>query len=1069
MCVETLIFPWLFAASGPLRGTARAWGLLVALVSCSCCPAADVSMREQVEADWLRQAQRWAASEQNIAKTVGDAAGAVDGVKNGKYAFHTGLEPNPWWQVDLGRRRAIVRILVFNRLDYGPGLHNADDLRILTSDDGQNWTVRHENQGKHFGGISGAPPLEVEFPEPVTARFVRLGIPSSDPVFLHLDEVEIHGNHDPSENIALNCLADQSSVSQWSTNKITPDVDDALSEFTAHVVRHGLLLADDLARRGVDTAAFRRQLVEARNQLDQVSGARDGARTRKLYLSTRWIIRRLVFRNPLLQFDKLLCVKRFTQETYPDICLNHMPWVSRPGGDICVLSSRGPDSPPRVETLLNERLGPGHVHGVDLDWDAEHIVFGYAQSESQEPIEGWLDRRTNYQLRRDVEPIHLFQMDINGDNLCQLTAGQWSDLDPTFLPSGEIAFVSERCGFSLQCNEFDKDETSCNLYVMRGDGSNIRRLSASKDGDYLPHSLADGSIGYCRWEYQERGWAHIQSIWTVRPDGTGADALFKQHLNEPWALEDVRSVPTRGSRKLVAIAAGHHTLAAGPVVMVTPSVGMNTDRAIRIVTPDILPPEGGMSGRPVLEGGVRDGEGFYMTPWPLSEKYVLAAYSYGDKQNDPTGYGIYLIDVFGNKELLYRDPDISTFSPIPIASRPKPLQITDVADPTVKDATCAVADVSHGVAGVEKEDACYLRISQRLAWPYDNRYGGQRYHEVAHTQELQPNWTPVRVLGDVPVEADGSAHFRVPADTPVYFQLLDENHMELRRMRSFISLQPGERRMCVGCHETRGEAPPSQSFPSAVVRGPSELVPPPWGQQPVSFLRDIQPIFDRHCTECHGGLKPAAGLDFSRGLTARGTIPAFGANRAYETIRVHELVSRSNIHDDASITEPLAFGSHKSKLIQVLRDGSCTENIELTPDEWLRLVTWIDGNAPYHDRFINKRRKQPVYDLPADTGLFAKIESIHQRRCGTCHEAGEVTRPYWVDLYAPEESLFLTAPLARSAGGTQKCGKALYTDRSDEDFAAIAQWLVRAVERAWTEPRRDLRAVPRPRIRDRGM
>lgn len=120
MCVETLIFPWLFAASGPLRGTARAWGLLVALVSCSCCPAADLSMREQVEADWLRQAQRWPASEQNIAKTVGDAAGAVDGVKNGKYAFHTGLEPNPWWQVDLGRRRAIVRILVFNRLDYGP-------------------------------------------------------------------------------------------------------------------------------------------------------------------------------------------------------------------------------------------------------------------------------------------------------------------------------------------------------------------------------------------------------------------------------------------------------------------------------------------------------------------------------------------------------------------------------------------------------------------------------------------------------------------------------------------------------------------------------------------------------------------------------------------------------------------------------------------------------------------------------------------------------------------------------------------------------------------------------------
>ncbi len=134
-------------------------------------------------------------------------------------------------------------------------------------------------------------------------------------------------------------------------------------------------------------------------------------------------------------------------------------------------------------------------------------------------------------------------------------------------------------------------------------------MSASKDGDYLPHCLDDGSIAYCRWEYQERGWANIQSIWNLRPDRAGADALFKQHLNDPWALEDARSIPGNGSRKLVAIAAGHHTLAAGPIVIITPSVGMNTERAIRIVTPTVLPPEGGTSGSPRPEGGVQDGEG----------------------------------------------------------------------------------------------------------------------------------------------------------------------------------------------------------------------------------------------------------------------------------------------------------------------------------------------------------------------------------------------------------------------------------------------------------------------------
>ncbi len=129
-------------------------------------------LREQIEEDWLRQAQ--ALQDGGLGLTETDARGGCDGVKNGKYASHTAQEPNPWWQVDLGRVSAISRIVVFNRLDYAPGLHNADHLRILTSNDGNEWNVRHENGGQHFGGVSGPPPLEVLFAtNPVSARFVR--------------------------------------------------------------------------------------------------------------------------------------------------------------------------------------------------------------------------------------------------------------------------------------------------------------------------------------------------------------------------------------------------------------------------------------------------------------------------------------------------------------------------------------------------------------------------------------------------------------------------------------------------------------------------------------------------------------------------------------------------------------------------------------------------------------------------------------------------------------------------------------------------------------------------------
>jgi len=1151
--------------------------------------------------------------------TALDAGGAVDGVKNGRYAFHTGHQPNPWWQVDLGKRQAIARIVVYNRLDYKPGLHNADNLLILTSDDGKSWAPVYDNKGNHFGGVGAGKPLTVNFAgkapgddkTEVHARFIRLQVRSDTPIFFHLDEVEVYGPDDPTKSIALRRPAAQSSLSVWSRGGLNRS--GAL--FTLGGIRVGLQASGPVAvtvngaAAGPQQACVRRQgertCVEITLPLDKFPGGfpaellpsegaavrlaaggdwqlrwspagelgfgknrltielradgsldppvevsvetivftpqrphrqtvvtqkltgattlpvafdtvhegpaavvvtaqqgiasfRDGqtyfiapvhetlerarrlitdygiapppalnalgsrakalvarehadgpdpkART-ALYREVRWFARDMAFENPRLDFENLVLVKRFTQEAYPDVCLNHMPWVSRPGGDICIVPLRQGNGQRDVRPLINGALGPGHVHGMDLWWNADRVVFGYAKAKSNEPPAGWRDRRTNFDLRRNEEPTHLFEIGIDGTGLRQLTDGEWSDLDPTYLPNGDVAFVSERCGCSLQCNEYDKDETSCNLYVMHGDGSNIRHMSVSKDGDYLPHTLDDGTIAYTRWEYQERSWAHIQSIWVIRSDGTGADALFKQHMNNPWALEDMRSIP--GTNTLVAIATGHHTLAAGPVVVIDPRVGMNDENGIRIVTPGVLPPEGGMAGTPVDEGGVPGRGGFCMTPWPLSEKAFLVSYGFG-AQTDPTGYAIYLIDVYGTKELVYRDPEISCFSPIPLRPRPRPPAMPDLTDRSKSHAVCVVSNIAHGVEGVAPEAIRYIRISKRDQWPYDNRYGGQRYEP--DVKSVMVNWTPARVIGTVPVEADGSACFQVPADTPVYFQLLDENHMELRRMRSFISFQPGEVRGCVGCHETRGEAPRAGPFPTALLREPRIPVPPPWGDRAISFLRDVQPVFDQHCAGCHGGLKPDAELDFSGGLTKR-------YNRAYDTILAHGLVSRSNVGDDAKITPPLAFGSHRSKLIKVLRDELHAKEVRLDRNDWIRLVTWIDANAPYHDGFINKRLPEAPYDLPADRALTEQIAAVHARRCGDCHKPADVTRADWINLHRPRRSLFLTAPLAAEASGTGRCGKSIYKDQTDTDYQAVVRLVEAAAAKARARPRRDLRAL----------
>ncbi len=1006
------------------------------------------AVRQQVEEDWLK-------SLATPLTTQSDAAGAVDGVKDGKYAFHTGHQAHPWWQVDLGGVTPIARIMVFNRLDYAPGLHNADHLRILTSDDGKSWKLRHDNKGRHFGGVTGAKPLEVVFKDgEVSARFVRLQVPSAKPLFFHLDEVEIYGPGPDARNLALRRPANQSSLSQWSTAKIKRADDFP----TAACLARARKLAAELAKSGVDVAAHLRELdaIEKRT-------ATTPAERRQLYLDTRWIIRRLVFANPLLNFDRLLFVKRFTQETYPDVCLNHMPWVSRPGGDLCVLSN--PFSPAgegqSVRYILNGALGPGHVHGMDLWWDGSRIVFGYAQAKSNAPPAGWLDRRTNFDLRRSVEPIHLFEIGVDGRRLRQLTRGEWSDLDPTYAPNGDIVFVSERCGTSLQCNEYDKDETSCNLYVMRPDGSGIRRMSVNKDGDYLPHTLDDGSIGYTRWEYHERSFAFIQSLWLIRPDGTGADAIFKQHFANPWALEDVRSIPR--SRKLAAIATGHHTLAVGPLVIVDAAPGMNEPRGLGIVTPGVKPPEGGMDGVPVPEGGVADHGGLYSTPWPLSEKHFLVSYSFSDKQTEATGHGLYLVDVFGNKELIHRDPAIACFIPVPLRARPRPPELPDATDPAKNYATCIVSDASFGSAELAGRIR-YLRIAEPIGWPYDNHHGGQRYVEDHNCQKpsgekrIADNWTPVRILGDVPVERDGSAHFRVPPDTAVYFQLLDEQRMELRRMRSFISFQPGEQRACAGCHESRNVVPRAAPPPLAAQHPPTPLLPPPWGDRPVNFLRDVQPVLDRHCARCHTGLKPAGGLDLGGGLTSFDlAVPGYGYNRAYATIMERGLVACSPARaQDATITPPLAYGAHKSKLLATLGREPHTQRVKLDTGDKLRLTMWIDANAPYHGAFVNKRAPQPAYDLAADADLRANLKAIHARRCASCHRADEVTRLDWINLQNAPRSLFLKAPLAKCAGGDAKCEGVVYADAQDPDYRAALDLVTAAVRRAWAQPRRDL-------------
>lgn len=711
---------------------------------------------------------------------------------------------------------------------------------------------------------------------------------------------------------------------------------------------------DEMIARAAKMGAKSDLFKPLRAKMDKVTNI---VAVRVLWLEARRAMRPLAFARSEMDFDEIILYKRFACHYKPNVCGVHTSWSYKPGGDVVIVS--GLDKHRSVKTLIKDKLGPGHVHGMDLSFGADRIVFAWANQPSWPPKYStrW-PRGGNdcyaYELRNSTVPPHLYEMDLKTGKITQVTDHNfWTDVEPVYCPDGTIAFTSDRSANSPSCDGAQNDLTDHNLYSISPDRKTIRRLTNQKDVDMHPHLLDNGLIAYLRWEYQERHFWDVHSVWTVRPDGTMADSLFKQHMTLPTSVRDARSIP--GTSKLVAVAAGHHCLPKGPLVVLDPTKGMNDPAGVEILTLGPKPQERGMTKAVVSDGGVRDAGGFYMMPHAVSAKSFLASYAYGNRDArrygnvhadvDSNGLGVYLIDTFGNKELIYRDPLHSIYSVLPFRKRKVPPVMPDATDYTKNYATCIVPDIYQGMHGIERGTVKYIRISEAVPWPIVPGLGVKRW-------DLSNRWNPVRVIGTVPVEEDGSAHFKVPTvdSASVYFQALDEKHMEIRRMRSNISFQPGETRSCNGCHETQSVAV-SRQRGTASRRAADMPTPPSWGIRTiVGFENLIQPILDKKCVRCHRGPEAKAKIDLSKG-------------RAYNTIvKSRRLVTLSNRESSGSITSIKQFGSHKSKLIANLLDKNARghKNVKLSTAEWITLVTWVDANAPNQHLMWSKR--------PADGG-----------------------------------------------------------------------------------------------------
>ena len=681
--------------------------------------------------------------------------------------------------------------------------------------------------------------------------------------------------------------------------------------------------------------------------------------------------RAIALKNPLLDFDDIVFLTHHKQGRGDRHMVDQYEGHNaKPGGGVYILRNAFGAEPTIVNVLEDATVANGRLRGkrltegsfisLEIDYDAQTIYFAWTQAKDIGPDASWEGQfwtaaearaanRLHYYWSEET-CYHVFKARLDGTGLVQLTDGPWNDFDPCVLPSGRIAFISERRGGFLRCGA--RPNPTYTLYGMMPDGSDILCLSAHETHEWHPSITHDGMIVYTRWDYVDRDSDIAHHPWICYPDGTdprsyhGNYPTFREH--RPWMELSIRAVPN--SHKFVATAAPHHGENYGSLVLIDHRrQDDSASSQLQRITPEVHFPESelmpGVPGAP-HKGGNRRGQ-VYGQAWPLSEDFYLCVY---DPQE--THYGLYLLDSFGNKIHLYTDPEVPCLDPIPLRVRKRPPVIPSRTTQALADRVAKADESTATIAIMNVYDADF-------DWPAGTQIKALRVVQLFPKTTRKADEPAVGVgnqslgrgvLGTVPVEADGSVHFEAPPDIPVYFQALDEQGRAVQTMRSLTYVHRGERMTCLGCHEPKGHAPQSpsaQAVPLALQKPPRKLQRDVEGSWPLTFSRLVQPVIDKHCAACHQSEENAPGLAHDPGR--------YGWSQAYHTLAPLAWAKHGGngwlSRNETSYSVAGKVGARDSKLLPLLEQGHY--DVELSDEELYRITLWLDLNSNfygvYHD------------------------------------------------------------------------------------------------------------------------
>ncbi len=699
-----------------------------------------------------------------------------------------------------------------------------------------------------------------------------------------------------------------------------------LEYFSVESVRSAY--ADFCKSEGYDAALYGEKL----KALAELAGKSDAASQRRIVELKREIL----LSNPLLDDAKIL-VGRYRlggsarSAMAPSLGTQANNWsnqgsASRSGFDAEIAELTNIRGDIKSRTVFKP-TNSSCVTDLLLHWDGERILFTAADDNQRWGV---------YEVNRD------------GSNFHKVINSEEPDLeffDGAYMPSGRIIAMSNIGYQGVPC--VNGSDQVGNMIAYEPKTGALRRMTFDQDANWHPRVMNNGRLMYVRWEYTDLTHYYSRFVMHANPDGTETKALYGSGGWFPNSIFDVQPLPG-GVNTFVGIISGHHGIArSGRLILFDPSKGRKETKGMIQEMPfsmrEIVP-----LIKDELVNGVWPQ---FVKPHPVSDKYFLVT----AKLTPESLWGIYLVDIYDNMTLVAEFEGEGLINPIVVRKRPVPPIIPDRIKPDDKEATVFIQNIyeGEGLLGVPVGEVKKLRV-----FAYEYTYVNSESDHIA--QGIQSGWDIKRNLGEVDVEADGSAMFKIPVNTPVSFQPLDSEGRAIQWMRSWVTGMPGEVLSCVGCHEDQNSMPIAKRA-IASSKAPAKLQTPEGGVRSFTFDLEIQPILDRNCIACHntGGVKPNFSakqvIDLREeregGYSRSSRKAQSGSLYLSESyLNLHPYVNRQGPEADIYVMKPYEYHASTSELVRLLKAGH--HGVELTDKEWRTIYNWIDFNAPCHGRFV---------------------------------------------------------------------------------------------------------------------